>query len=407
MVAACRTAGIRLVMMTGDHPTTATAIARQIGLVTSLVPDTRNTLGSSRVTISCGEPCQGNAIVMCGEDIEALPPQLWDRLCEYRELVFARTSSTQKLKIVQAFQRRGHCVGVIGDGVNDAPSIRHADVGIAMGSSIEAALQAAKVVLMNNNLAMIPQAIENGRRVFVNTNSLLYVVPAGSLSETLPILGNTLLGIPQPLGSLLMTTISVITDLLPSVAVMAEDNRPHLMQQPPRDLQKQPLVRPWPLLRSFLFIGIPDSIMAHLAYFLYMYVAGGIYPTQLLFLFNQWREGYLGRSKADLMDLQYTAQSVFFATLISLQMIKNLLATHTDLRSLPSRIMSFNPNFWYLLTILFTLIVSALLMYLPLFNTYFNTRPIPLEAWGLAVALAGLGVIIFESRLVTQKLTPK
>ncbi|KAJ9060342.1 hypothetical protein DSO57_1031841 [Entomophthora muscae] len=395
MMETCRKAGIRLVMMTGDYPSTATAIARQ-----------RSCLQYFDLTITYGEKPIAKSVVLSGEDVTKLTPHMWDQLCEYQELVFARTSSLQKLKIVRAFQERGHCVGVVGDGVNDTPSIRQADVGIAMGSGSEIVLQAADIILMNDNLAMIPKAVENGRRVLANTDALLYFVPAGSLSETLPIVVNTLLGIPQPLGSLLMTTISILTDLLPSIAVMAEDNDPNLMHQPPRDLKKEPLVRLWPMVRSFLLIGIPDSLLAHSAFFSYMYFVGGISPRQLLFSFNLWKEGYLGFTKKELNDLQYSAQSFFYATLICLQIIKNLLSTHTDFRSLPSRLIDFSPNFWYLLTIFGTLVVSGVVLYLPLFNTYFNTRPLDIKFWLVSLVIALAGVVIFESRLVLQKLYP-
>ena len=147
----------------------------------------------------------------------------WRLVTPYSEIVFARTTPEQKLKTVKEFQSDKYIVGVTGDGVNDAPALKSADIGIAMGSGSEVAMEAAQLVLLDNNFASILVAIENGRLVFDNLRKvILFLLPAGSMGDFVPIVMMIFLGVPAQFSSFGMLLISLITDIPPSLGMMKE-----------------------------------------------------------------------------------------------------------------------------------------------------------------------------------------
>lgn len=197
-----RNASIRIFMVTGDFKLTAQAIAEECGIisdpamvddVTALDRGVKN--GFSR-----------RAIVLSGPELITLNENQWDQLCTYEEIVFARTTPEQKLRIVKEFQARDNIVGMTGDGVNDAPSLKAADIGIAMGSGSDIAIEAADMVLLESFSAIVA-AVEYGRLVYDNLKkTILYLLPAGSFSELWPVVTNVAFGIPQILSSFLMVS---------------------------------------------------------------------------------------------------------------------------------------------------------------------------------------------------------
>ena len=153
----------------------------------------------------------------------------------YEEIVLARTTPDQKLRSVKEFQRDGYIVGVTGDGVNDAPALKSADIGIAMGSGSDVAMEASQLVLLDNNFASILIAILNGRLVFDNLKKvILYLIPGESFAELLPMLVTIFFGIPQNLSSFQMLIISLFTDIAPSLSLIMEKPETDLLKQPPR-----------------------------------------------------------------------------------------------------------------------------------------------------------------------------
>ena len=211
-IARCREAGIRVVMVTGDHPQTGVAVARAIGLARGRHPR-----------------------VVHGQDLERLSAAQLRFLLEEPELVFARVSAEQKLRIVQAFQQSGAIVAVTGDGVNDAPALKAADIGVAMGiSGTDVAREAADVVLLDDNFASIVAAIEEGRGVFDDIRKFTTYVLTSNIPELVPYLAFVLLRIPLPLTIIQVLAVDLGTDMLPGLALGAERPEPNVMSRPPR-----------------------------------------------------------------------------------------------------------------------------------------------------------------------------
>ena len=163
------------------------------------------------------------ALVVTGDNLNDFTKEHWDLALQYKEMVFARTSPKQKLEIVNAHQALGLVVGVTGDGVNDAPAMNQADIGIAMGSGSEVSKETANLVLADDNFANVVVGISLGRLAFENLKKvLLYLLPAGTFCEMLTVLANVFLGAPPALGGILMIVISCGTDMISSLALVFE-----------------------------------------------------------------------------------------------------------------------------------------------------------------------------------------
>jgi Ca2+-transporting ATPase len=209
-------AGIRLVLITGDHPATAAAIGDRLGIVDDGV-----------------EPVRGDAL---GRDGAAIDPDRADRT-----RVFARIQPEQKLDIVAALRRRGHVVAMTGDGVNDAPALRAADIGVAMGGGTEVARQAADLVLVDDNLATVARAVREGRRIYDNIRRFLRYGLSGGAAEILVMLVGPVLGLAVPLLPAQILWVNLLTHGLPGVALGAEPAEPGTMRRPPRSPQESVL----------------------------------------------------------------------------------------------------------------------------------------------------------------------
>jgi P-type Ca2+ transporter type 2C len=215
----CRRAGIKPVMITGDHPATAEAIARELGLLRA---------GS----------------VVTGAQLEAMSDEELDREVEGIE-AYARVSPAHKLRVVTALQRRGHSVAMTGDGVNDAPALKKADIGIAMGiTGTDVTKEAAAMTLTDDNFASIVAAVEEGRRVFGNIKKYLMYLLSANLGEIGLLLGASLAGQPLPLTAVLILYINLATDGLPALALSVDPPEPDLMRERPRDRAAGIFTRP-------------------------------------------------------------------------------------------------------------------------------------------------------------------
>ena len=214
VVAILRRAGIRFFMVTGDYGLTALAIARQCGIVTTndrvheIGDLVRHATKSQPTLVSDSEKSESRkAIVLSGPELMTLSEYQWSQLCQYEEIVFSRTTPDQKLRIVREFQSHDEIVAMTGDGMNDAPSLKAADMGIAMGGGSDIAIEAADMVLLDSFSAIV-EAVKYGRVVFDNLKkTITYLLPAGSFSEFWPVFTNVIFGLPQVLSSFLMIII--------------------------------------------------------------------------------------------------------------------------------------------------------------------------------------------------------
>lgn len=245
-IALCYQAGIAVTMVTGDYGLTAEAIARRIGLVA------------------------GKARVVTGEEMGHLSDaQLRQILHHHKtELIFARMAPEQKLRLVEAYKALGQVVAVTGDGVNDAPALRAAHIGVAMGiSGTDVAREAADIVLIDDNFATIVGAIEQGRAVYQNIRKFMTYILASNVPEILPFLAMVLFKIPPALTILQILAIDLGTDMVPALALGAELPEQGTMQQPPR-AKKKPLLDLWLLVRAYVFLGVIEAIAGMAGFFL-------------------------------------------------------------------------------------------------------------------------------------------
>ena len=347
------------------------------------------------------------AVALTGADVDhALKTEAdWDWVLKHEELVFARTSPENKMTIVKEFQKRDHIVAVTGDGVNDSGALKCADIGIAMGAGTDIAKEAAGMVLLDNSFASIVTGVEQGRLVFDNIKKVvLYLLPAGSWSEMLPVIAAVFLGMPQPLSSFQMIIICMLTDLFPSLAMVYESAEADTMHRPPRNVKLERMVNTRLLAHAYLNIGMVESFAAFLIFFHYMSSYANISPGDMLLVFDQWGDGYLGYSADELNEYLLRGQTVFFVALVITQ-FGNALAVRT--RRVTALWPWHEPNYMLFVGMGCSLVVAIFVVYVPAMNQNINTRPIPAEYWFLPLCSALIIPMLDELRkLAVRKGVP-
>lgn len=252
-VAQCRTAGIRIIVITGDHPLTAAAIAERIGITGP------------------------HPTVVTAEDFEQLDEkQLAALVREEPEVIFARASPEAKLHIAEALRGEGHVVAMTGDGVNDAPALRRADIGVAMGlSGTDVAREAATMVLTDDDFSSIVTAVEAGRRIYDNVRKFIVYIFAHAVPEVVPFLLFAISGgaIPLPLTILQILAFDVGSETLPALSLSRDPAEPGIMERPPRP-RDEGVIRAPMLLRAWLFLGVIVTGLALAGYFYVLAKAG-------------------------------------------------------------------------------------------------------------------------------------
>lgn len=322
VVRTLRTAGIRVFMVTGDFKLTAGAIAADCGIITqpkNKVDDVTNLAFGKDYLESAGikEPAsfetdRCHAIVLSGSDIETLDDSQWDKLCKYDEVVFARTTPEHKLRIVKELQARDLTVGMTGDGVNDAPSLKAADIGIAMGNGSDIAIEAADMVLMDS-FAAIVEAVKYGRVVYDNLKkTIAYLLPAGSFSEFWPVITNVMFGLPQILSSFLMIIICCFTDCAAATAIAYEEPEADVLTRPPRNAKKDRLVDWKLILQAYGFAGMIETVSSFAMAYWYCQ-RQGLYFSVLWFGFGATPDGMSDDTKTAILN---RASSIYFVNLV-------------------------------------------------------------------------------------------
>ncbi len=258
----CRSAGIKVIMVTGDHPHTALAIAREIGLA----PDGKN-----------GDRTR----VVLGESLRRMTRAQLQTALDNPHVIFARVTAEQKMLVVDALKRKGEIVAVTGDGVNDAPALKSAHIGIAMGlSGTDVAKSAADMILLDDNFASIVNAVEEGRAVFENIRKFMTYILTSNIPEIVPYLAYVLLRVPLPLTIIQILAVDLGTDMLPALALGAERPDPGIMRQRPRRQDERLLS--WPLVaRAYLWLGPLQAAVSLTAFFVVLQAAGWRYGVML------------------------------------------------------------------------------------------------------------------------------
>lgn len=328
VVRTLRGAGIKVFMVTGDFGLTAGAIAAECGIVT-LPPDEihdatdlvsgRESLGAERLEGAglkegCPfDPARKRALMLSGADLETLDDGQWDKVCRHDEVVFARTNPEHKLRIVKELQARGLIVGMTGDGVNDAPSLKAADIGIAMGCGSDIAIEASDMVLLDS-FAGIVEAVRYGRLVYDNLKkTICYLLPAGSFSEFWPVIASVVFGLPQVLSSFLMIIVCCFTDCAAATALAYERPEADVLLRPPRNTKTDRLVDWRLILQAYGFVGVLESVSSFAMAYWYL-SRRGLAFSQLWMWFDDARR--LDVAQDELDAVLATASSIFFVNLV-------------------------------------------------------------------------------------------
>ncbi len=350
-IAACHAAGIRVIMITGDHPETASALAREIGLAQ-------------------------NPLAVTGDRLRHMSDTDLQLLLDEPELLFARTGADQKMRIVQALQRKGEIVAVTGDGVNDAPALKCADVGIAMGiSGTDVAKESADIVLLDDHFATIVAAIEEGRAVYANLRKFLTYILTSNVPEMVPYLAFVLFRIPLPLTIIQILAVDLGTDMLPALALGAEKPDPGIMRRPPRPRGER-LLNWGTLLRAYLFLGPLEAIAGMAAFFFVLH--GGDWQYGVMLGFHD--------------NLYLQATTACLSAIIAMQVVNVFLCRHTAMSAF-GRGHRRNSLIWY--GIGFELLLLLMIDYTPWGNALFGTAPLDVEVW-LFIVPFGIGMLLLE-----------
>ncbi|WP_079079080.1 cation-translocating P-type ATPase [Streptomyces sp. DSM 15324] len=355
-VAACRRAGIRIVMVTGDHPLTGEAVARRVGIVQGPDP-----------------------VVVTGARLDAMDEGELDALlAEPSELLLCRVSPEHKMRVVTAFQRRGEVVAVTGDGANDAPALKHADIGVAMGAGgTDVAREAAAMVLLDDSFASIAAAVRLGRAVYQNIRKFLVYLFSHNIGELVPILAATFAGFPLvPISAVQILAIDLGSDVLPALALGAEPPEPDVMERPPRSRRERLFSAA--VLGRILFLGGIQAACVTAVFFWHV-VASGI-P------FDDFTKDTPVYREAITMVQAGIVLSQFF----------NALAVRTERQSILKVGLLSNPAL--LAAGGFGVALMAAISYLPPLQAVFNTAPLDAADWAVLAALGTLPLLADEIR---------
>uniref|UniRef100_A0A8B9MRQ5 Sodium/potassium-transporting ATPase subunit alpha n=1 Tax=Accipiter nisus TaxID=211598 RepID=A0A8B9MRQ5_9AVES len=404
-VSKCRSAGIKVIMVTGDHPITAKAIAKSVGIISATSETVEDIAKRLNIPVEQVNRREATAAVVNGMELKDMSLQQLDEiLCNHSEIVFARTSPQQKLIIVEGCQRQGAVVAVTGDGVNDSPALKKADIGIAMGiAGSDAAKNAADMVLLDDNFASIVTGVEEGRLIFDNLKKTIAYTLTKNIAELCPFLIYIIASIPMPIGTITILFIDLGTDIIPSVALAYEKAESDIMNRRPRNKRKDRLVNQQLAVYSYLQIGIMQAVGAFVTYFT-VYAEQGFLPSTLLGVRVDWENNAINDfedsygqqwTKYQRMYLQWTGYTAFFVS-ITIQQVADLIIRKTRRNSIFQQGLFRNKVIW---VGIFSQIGIALILTYGLGHvTALNFTPLRFQYWFVAVPFAILIWVYDEVR---------
>jgi len=334
----CHTAGIRVVMITGDYGITAKTIAGQVGIA------------------------RKETKVITGEELDRISHRELKEILKKEDIIFARAAPKDKLRVVSAFQDNGEIVAVTGDGVNDAPALKKADIGIAMGiRGSDVAKESAEIILSDDNFATIVDAVREGRGVYANIKKFVTYIFASNIPEIVPFIAFVIFRIPLPLTVMQILAIDLGTDVVPALGLGVEPPEKGIMNQPPRPKDKR-LLDLKLLTRAYLFLGPIEAILC---------MAG--------FFFAYWSRGWQpGTDMPSSVVIYATATTMSLAGIVASQ-IGNVFACRTERESVFS--VGFFRNRLVLVGIAIEVILILILDYTALFQKIFGLAPLRLNDW--------------------------
>jgi magnesium-transporting ATPase (P-type) len=344
-----RSAGIRIAMITGDYGLTAESLARRVGMLANDTPR-----------------------IMTGAELESLSDEELNALLG-QEIIFARMAPEHKLRLVGAYQQLGEVVAVIGDGVNDVPALRKADVGIAMGlTGTDVAKEAANVILISDNFETVVRAIEEGRAVYDNLRKFITYILASNVPEVLPFILTALFKIPLALTVAQILAIDLGTDLFPALALGMDTPEPGIMLRPPHR-RDQPLVDGKLIVRACGWLGMLEAAMCYAGFFFVYYLYG--YPL--------WN-GIPAGTGLDQPIVVYVLATTTFHAGVVMSQIGNAFACRSETRNV--RHMGWLSNRFLLIGVAIEIGLILSMIYIHPLAVAFEHRPLPPTYWlGLAL----------------------
>ena len=353
----CKKAGIKTIMITGDHKLTAVAIAKEIGIVEKEEDD----------------------LVLTGEELSRMSDEDFERIVEDVR-VYARVSPEHKLRIVKALKKKGHIVAMTGDGVNDAPALKDADIGVAMGiTGTDVTKEAADMILMDDNFATIVNAVKHGRIIYDNIRKFAFFLMRSNFDELAVIATFALLGMPLPLTAAMILWINLVTDGGPATALSFDPPLEDVMARPPRDPKQ----------------GV---LYGRLLQIMISFICQYLGTTGIFILVYEY--GFLaeGLGEAERLTL---ARSMCFtqATLRELMIVWNCRSERRSAFRL-----SWTSNKFLLVSVLVSIFGTVALLYVPFLQTMFETVPLNLQQWLLVGSVATSGLLLLPELFYGKKI---
>jgi len=408
----CRSAGIKVIMVTGDHPITAKAIARSVGIIsegTETVEDIATRKGIPVVEVN---PREAMAAVVHGGEIKDLSEKALDEILMYHtEIVFARTSPQQKLIIVEGCQRMGRIVAVTGDGVNDSPALKKADIGVAMGiAGSDVSKQAADMILLDDNFASIVTGVEEGRLIFDNLKKSIAYTLTSNIPEISPFLLFILADVPLPLGTVTILCIDLGTDMVPAISMAYEFAESDIMKRQPRNPFTDKLVNERLISMAYGQIGMIQASAGFFVYFVIM-CENGFWPSTLLGLRRQWDsqavndlEDSYGQewTYADRKILEYTCHTAFFVSIVIVQWADLIICKTRKLSVFQQGMKNHFMNFG----LVFETVLACILSYTPGMDKGLRMYPLKFNWWLPAIPFSILIFCYDETRKFLLRRNP-
>ncbi|MBR9690271.1 HAD-IC family P-type ATPase [Candidatus Woesearchaeota archaeon] len=346
----CKDAGIKVVMITGDNEITAKTIATEIGIFTS------------------------KDSILTGQELDELSDEEFEKIIEDVS-VYARTTPSQKLRIVETFQKVGHIVAMTGDGVNDAPALKKSDIGVAMGlRGSDVAKASSELILKDDKFSTIVKAVEQGRTIYDNIRKFIYYLLVGSISEVLIILFAVFAGVNLPLTALMILFINLVTSEFPAIGLSVEKPTKHIMHQKPRDPKES-------ILNEFVIMRISATVP--------ILIAGSL----ALYLWEMFNTGDVS-----------TAQTITFATIIMFELFHTFNAktwNHTIFSK------QFFSNKILFLGVLTSLILTFTVIYFQPLQNIFGTTALNMVDWALILIVSSTVILFVELKKLFLKIELK
>ncbi|XP_067129300.1 sodium/potassium-transporting ATPase subunit alpha-like [Centruroides vittatus] len=403
-VAKCRSAGIKVIMVTGDHPITAKAIAKSVGIISEGNETIEDIAERLDIPVENVNPRDAMAAVVHGGQLRDMSPDQMDDLLRYHtEIVFARTSPQQKLIIVEGCQKLGAIVAVTGDGVNDSPALKKADIGVAMGiAGSDVSKQAADMILLDDNFASIVTGVEEGRLIFDNLKKSIAYTLTSNIPEITPFLLFILANIPLPLGTVTILCIDLGTDMVPAISLAYEKPESDIMKRQPRDPLKDKLVNERLISIAYGQIGMMQAAAGFFVYFVIM-AENGFWASTLFGIRKYWDSKAVNDLKdsynqewtyKDRKILEYTCHTAFFASIVVVQWA-DLIICKTRRNSVFHQGMT---NYVLNFGLIFETALAAFLSYCPGMDKGLKMYPLKINWWLPALPFSLLIFVYDEIR---------